>query len=177
MRDIFIEVCDCDDCPLSVYDGYPIGSGDYGWDCSHPEGGFRIVDEGEPIIHEHVHELTKVVARIGKDFPDGCPLLERIDEGLDPFNHDLLVRVVAGAVRNTVKAKGSVGKKEIGSAAKRITCSLQGAWKQTLNRDEMAQQALELEKAKIRDEHERLKVVVQSQSRQIKDLVAKLAVC
>lgn len=68
-RKIDILVEGCDSCPLCVFDGYYDMTQDSGWDCVHPEGNFRIADEGKP-------SADGVEARIGKPFPDNCPLAE-----------------------------------------------------------------------------------------------------
>lgn len=72
----------CDDCPCRQYDGHYGMSHDAGWDCQHPEGGFRIANEGSTQV---MHDCgPSVVARIGKNFPDKCPLGARDQCNNDP---------------------------------------------------------------------------------------------
>lgn len=62
----------CDDCPYRHYDEHYSMSTDCGWQCQHPDGYFRIADEGS---RQTVQECGDSVARrLGKPFPDQCPL-------------------------------------------------------------------------------------------------------
>jgi hypothetical protein len=67
-RHLNLIVRNCDDCPLCVYDHLSLE--DAGWNCQHPQGSFRIVDEGGSDMMQY----NGVCGRIGKAFPDRCPL-------------------------------------------------------------------------------------------------------
>lgn len=74
MKRVVFEFDSCDDCPFLRYDGDYGRSYDSGWDCHHEKGGFRIVDEGGYKEREEKNWYGTVECRIGKPFPDRCPL-------------------------------------------------------------------------------------------------------
>jgi hypothetical protein len=78
MRKIELEVLNCDVCPLRKYDGDYGMSHDAGWDCGHPNGGFRIANEGGYNVIQSCGD--SVCRRMAKFFPEGCPLEEATDE-------------------------------------------------------------------------------------------------
>lgn len=70
-RALQLTITSCDDCPLRQYmesDEHV----DAGWSCGHPAGGFWIADIGSH--GTAIRCRDSVVARLGRAFPDLCPL-------------------------------------------------------------------------------------------------------
>jgi len=74
MKKIELELDCCDECPYLRFDPDYGRSYDCGWDCGHSQGGFRIADEGSIQDREKNKWYGTVSCRIGKPFPDKCPL-------------------------------------------------------------------------------------------------------
>lgn len=86
MREIRLIVEGCDYCPLRIYDPNYSYNYDSGWDCNHQDGDFRIADEGGYNWMDKYED--SVEGRIGKKFPDRCPLLEA-NESIVTMNQNL----------------------------------------------------------------------------------------
>ncbi len=72
-RHLNLIILNCDDCPLcSLEEVHALDiEGDAAWYCQHPSGNFRIAEEGGSAV---MQRCNGVCDRIGKAFPDRCPL-------------------------------------------------------------------------------------------------------